>query len=61
MIFCVSGLDRLFAVICGASSIRDVIAFPKTQEGRDPMSKAPASVSQAELDSYHIQVKPETS
>ncbi|XP_053376239.1 aspartate--tRNA ligase, mitochondrial-like [Mercenaria mercenaria] len=55
------GLDRIFAIICGASSIRDVIAFPKSQDGRDPMSKAPAPVSQAELDSYHIQIKPESS
>ncbi|XP_060554526.1 aspartate--tRNA ligase, mitochondrial-like [Ruditapes philippinarum] len=55
------GLDRLFAIICGAASIRDVIAFPKTQDGKDPMSKAPATVSQAELDSYHIQIKPKSS
>jgi hypothetical protein len=40
------------------ASIRDVIAFPKSTEGRDPMSKAPAQLSQSDLDLYHIQVKP---
>ncbi|KAL4223113.1 aspartyl-tRNA synthetase 2 [Mactra antiquata] len=55
------GLDRLFAMICGTPSIRDVIAFPKSHDGKDPMSKAPATVSQCELDTYHIQVKPQQS
>ena len=53
-----AGLDRLLAVICRTASIRDVIAFPKSTEGRDPMSKAPAPLSQSDLDLYHIQVKP---
>ncbi|XP_064616568.1 aspartate--tRNA ligase, mitochondrial-like [Liolophura sinensis] len=51
------GLDRLMAVVCGTPSIRDVIAFPKSHDGKDPMSKAPAVVSQEELDVYHIQIK----
>ena len=52
-----TGLDRFFAILCNASSIRDVIAFPKSMDGKDLMSKSPASVSQAELDSYNIHVK----
>lgn len=46
----------MLAVICGANSIRDVIAFPKTVEGRDPVSGAPAEISEDELVQYHIQV-----
>ncbi|XP_061188536.1 aspartate--tRNA ligase, mitochondrial-like [Saccostrea echinata] len=52
------GLERMLAVICGANSIRDVIAFPKTAEGRDPVSGAPTDISERELAQYHIQVKP---
>lgn len=48
------GLDRLFAVMLGAATIRDVIAFPKTPEGRDPLSGAPARVSEKEKRLYHI-------
>ncbi|XP_071097785.1 aspartate--tRNA ligase, mitochondrial-like [Haliotis cracherodii] len=51
------GLDRLLAIICGTNSIRDVIAFPKSHDGKDPMSQSPAEVSQADLDRYSISVK----
>ncbi|XP_075038264.1 aspartate--tRNA ligase, mitochondrial [Mixophyes fleayi] len=50
------GLDRLIAVIVGAQSIRDVIAFPKSFRGHDLMSNAPDFVSAEELQPYHIQV-----
>ena len=48
------------AIVCETDSIRDVIAFPKSHDGKDPMSKAPASIPQADLDPYHITVKTST-
>lgn len=48
------GLDRLFAVILNAASIRDVIAFPKTLDGRDPLSGAPTTLSDQDKKMYHI-------
>lgn len=48
------GLDRLFAVMLNTASIRDVIAFPKTLEGRDPISGAPSHVSEKVKKLYHI-------
>jgi aspartyl-tRNA synthetase len=43
------GLDRLVAILAGAESIREVIAFPKTQKGADPMMEAPSPVEPALL------------
>lgn len=49
------GFDRMMAMLCGTQSIRDVIAFPKTGSGTDPLFKSPAKVSNETLLQYGIQ------
>jgi aspartyl-tRNA synthetase len=52
------GLDRLAMLMAGADSIRDVIAFPKTQTAACPLTDAPTEVSEAQLRELHIRLRP---
>ncbi len=54
------GLDRLYAIISGSESIREVIAFPKTQKGICLLSDAPSAVKEDKLNELFIELKKET-
>ncbi|WP_026689108.1 aspartate--tRNA ligase [Alteribacter aurantiacus] len=52
------GLDRLVMILAGRSNLRDTIAFPKTASASCLLTKAPAGVSDAQLDELNLSIKP---
>ena len=52
------GIDRLVALLVGEENIREVIAFPKTQSGTDPLTKAPTEIDPAQLEELGLRLLP---
>ncbi|HAS11063.1 MAG TPA: aspartate--tRNA ligase, partial [Acidimicrobiaceae bacterium] len=52
------GIDRLVALLAGETNIREVIAFPKTQKGADPLTDAPSELEPRVLEELGLRVLP---
>jgi aspartyl-tRNA synthetase len=52
------GIDRLVALLLGEENIREVIAFPKTQSGGDPLTQAPTEIEPAQLEELGLRLLP---
>lgn len=52
------GFDRFVSIVAGLDSIRDVIAFPKNNSGRDVMNESPSPIDPAQLDELQLEIKP---
>ncbi len=53
------GIDRVAAILAGEENIREVIAFPKTQSGADPLTKAPTPIDDTQLEELGLRVLPQ--
>lgn len=49
-----TGFDRLMAVLCQSNSVRDVLAFPKSYQGKDLLTGAPSTIDKQTLGTYHL-------
>ncbi len=54
------GIDRLVALLAGEENIREVIAFPKTQSGSDPLTNAPTPLDSTHLEELGLRLSPDT-
>jgi len=54
------GMDRLTAILAGEENIREVIAYPKTQSGTDPLTSAPTSIDDRHLEELGLRLLPPT-
>lgn len=52
------GFDRFVSILAGLDTIRDVIAFPKNNSGRDVMNESPSPIDRAQLDELQLELKP---
>jgi aspartyl-tRNA synthetase len=52
------GIDRLVAILAGEENIREVVAFPKTQSGADPLTGAPTPLEPGQLQELGLSVRP---
>ncbi len=53
------GFDRFVSILAGLDTIRDVIAFPKNNSGRDVMNESPSPIDASQLEELRLEVKPE--
>ncbi|MDE7413869.1 MAG: aspartate--tRNA ligase [Muribaculaceae bacterium] len=52
------GFDRFVSILAGLDTIRDVIAFPKNNSGRDTMNESPSTIAPEQLDELYLEIKP---